>query len=419
MRLPQSSSPLPSFRSFSIPLNTALAIALLFGAQAFSQQLQCVPAHLKFGTVTIGQTESQYVILTNTGTTDAKISAISESQAQFNVSGISLPYTLSAGKSVTVKATFAPNAAGFTSGKTTFTSTASNSSLHLGLVGTGVTSEALTTSPASLPFGAVAVGASSTLPVVLTNNLTRKQTLTAFQMSGSAFTVSGPSLPLVLTPGQSATVQVTFSPQSAGALVGSLFISGPAQNIPLNGTGTTIGQLSVSPGSLNFGSVMVGNASTQTAVLAASGGAVTISSASSSNAQFAFLGTTFPLTIAAGKSTQVNVIFTPQKAGTTSSTLSFSSNASNSQATEAASGSGTNPQVSLGWTPSTSDVQGYNVYRGTAAGTYTRLNSALDTGTSYTDTTVSSGATYYYAATSVNSAGMESAYSSPLKVVIP
>jgi fibronectin type 3 domain-containing protein len=59
-------------------------------------------------------------------------------------------------------------------------------------------------------------------------------------------------------------------------------------------------------------------------------------------------------------------------------------------------------------------VAGYNVYRSTSAnGTYSRINSSLDPNAAFTDGTVASGQTYYYAATSVTSSGMESARSTP------
>jgi fibronectin type 3 domain-containing protein len=64
-------------------------------------------------------------------------------------------------------------------------------------------------------------------------------------------------------------------------------------------------------------------------------------------------------------------------------------------------------------------VVGYNVYRGTTVGVYSKINSALDPSTAYTDNTVVAGTTYYYAATAVNSSGEESSYSSPIQVVIP
>jgi len=113
------------------------------------------------------------------------------------------------------------------------------------------------------------------------------------------------------------------------------------------------------------------------------------------------------------------VTFTPQQAGTTSGKIAFTSNASDSQASESLAGTGTAPQVSLGWTPSTSQVEGYNVYRGTAPGAYSKINGALDSNTSYTDTTVASGVTYYYAATAVSTTGEESTYSAPVKVRVP
>ena len=58
--------------------------------------------------------------------------------------------------------------------------------------------------------------------------------------------------------------------------------------------------------------------------------------------------------------------------------------------------------VSISWTASTSTVAGYNVYRATASGgPYTKVNSSLVGTTSYTDSTVSAGKTYYYVATAV------------------
>jgi fibronectin type 3 domain-containing protein len=133
-------------------------------------------------------------------------------------------------------------------------------------------------------------------------------------------------------------------------------------------------------------------------------------------------GTSFPLTITSGQSVAFNVAFTPKSTGTVSGSLSFSSNASNSQASESMTGAGTTTpySVSIWWNPS-SDVAGYNVYRSTSSsGSYSKINSALDANTAYTDSTVTSGNTYYYAATSVNSSGQESSLSTPpVQAVVP
>jgi fibronectin type 3 domain-containing protein len=77
--------------------------------------------------------------------------------------------------------------------------------------------------------------------------------------------------------------------------------------------------------------------------------------------------------------------------------------------------------VTLSWTASTStDVSGYNVYRGTVSGgPYTILNVSLVPGTTYTDSDVQSGQTYYYVVTAVNSSGVESTDSNQASAVIP
>jgi hypothetical protein len=178
----------------------------------------------------------------------------------------------------------------------------------------------------------------------------------------------------------------------------------------------------VAPSPLNFGSVTVGTTATELISLSASGSSVTVYSGTSGNSQFALDGATFPMTIAAGQSISFDVAFEPQNAGADSSTLSFTSNASNPLVIETLSGTGLALQysVNLSWN-STQNVTGYNVYRSqTANGTYAKINSALDPNTAYTDNTVTAGQTYYYAATSVNSSGVESSKSTPpVQAVIP
>jgi len=77
--------------------------------------------------------------------------------------------------------------------------------------------------------------------------------------------------------------------------------------------------------------------------------------------------------------------------------------------------------VTLNWTASSSTgVAGYDVFRSTTSGgPYTQMNSTLITGTTYKDTAVSPGVTYYYVATSVTSSGVQSAYSSQISATVP
>ncbi len=424
MRLPRSSSSPFFIRIFSSVVLLAFVAFLPLNAPAATQQLVCAPTKLRFGAVTMGQSETQLIVVTNTGTTSTTVSAISIGAPAFKVSGLTLPATLAAGQSATLLVTFTPSTtgwSGWTGGKVTFTGKSSNPAVQLWFAGSGVSNALITASPANLTFAQTAVGSSSTLPIVLSNPHSHPQTVKAIQTLGRDFSVNGPTLPATLAAGQSVTIQVTYTPHVAGVSSGSVFVSGPSLNLPLTGAAatSTVGTLGITPATLNFGKVLIGDNATQAAVFTATGGSVTISSAASNNAQFAMPGATFPITIAAGDSVQYNVVFTPKKAGTSSGKLAFSSNASNGPESESVAGTGTTPMVSLGWSASASPVQGYNIYRGTTPGTYSKLNSALDLNTSFTDTTVATGTTYYYAATAVNSSGQESTYSSPVEVSIP
>jgi fibronectin type 3 domain-containing protein len=78
--------------------------------------------------------------------------------------------------------------------------------------------------------------------------------------------------------------------------------------------------------------------------------------------------------------------------------------------------------VTLTWTASTtSGVTGYNVYRSaTTGGPYTKLTSTAlgATTTTYTDSSVIAGATYYYVATALVGS-TESGYSTQASAAVP
>jgi hypothetical protein len=68
--------------------------------------------------------------------------------------------------------------------------------------------------------------------------------------------------------------------------------------------------------------------------------------------------------------------------------------------------------VQLTWQASTSNVVGYNIYRSTIdGGQYVRINATLVISLNYTDSSVASSTIYYYVATAVDTAGVESEYS--------
>jgi fibronectin type 3 domain-containing protein len=65
-------------------------------------------------------------------------------------------------------------------------------------------------------------------------------------------------------------------------------------------------------------------------------------------------------------------------------------------------------EIDLSWTAITAaDVSSYNVYRGTGGGGSETLLAGIPTGTTFADTTVTQGTTYYYEVTAVNGHGTE------------
>jgi hypothetical protein len=140
--------------------------------------------------------------------------------------------------------------------------------------------------------------------------------------------------------------------------------SNPKLAIALSATGVPAGQLTSSAGAMNFGSVAVGTSKTLVATLTATGSDVTISSATSTSAEFQLSGLSLPRTIAAGQSASVFLIFTPATSGAASGSISLTSNAANTTVVETLVGSGTPAPphiVTLRWSPSTSSVMGYNL----------------------------------------------------------
>ena len=93
--------------------------------------------------------------------------------------------------------------------------------------------------------------------------------------------------------------------------------------------------------------MVTGTKSSQTVKLTNSGTAsLTISQATVSGASFSFTGLTTPATLAGGSSTTFSVVFTPSSTGSVTGSVSLVSNASNSPAAIALSGTGVSPSPS-------------------------------------------------------------------------
>jgi hypothetical protein len=406
--------------------NPSLTVSIS-GTAIATGALTATTSPLSFGSVTVGQSKTLAETVTNSGGSTVTVSQVAATGAGYSVSGVTTAFTLAAGASKSFNVVFAPATAGTPTGTLTVTSDASNPSLTVSLSGTATSQGTITPSPTSLGFGSVQVGNSSTKSEVLSNTGGSTITVSQVAVSGTGYGISGVTVPFTIDAGQSFTFSVSFTPQTAGSPSGSVSVVSNASNtlpaISLSGTGTAVGLFGVAPTSFGFGSVTVGQSNSMTATLSATESSVIVSAASVSSSEFTITGPSLPMNIAAGQTATFTLTFRPQASGSATATVSFTTNAPGSPLTENLTGTGVAaPQhhVDLSWSPSTSSVSGYNIYRTATSGSgYVKLNSSLSVSTAFTDNSVTAGSTYFYVTTAVDSSGTESSFSNQVRAAIP
>jgi len=412
--------------SLSIVSDASPSLTVGLSGTGVTYLLTTSPASLSFGDVAVGSNHSQTITLSNTGTESVTISQASVSGPGFGLNGLTLPLTLAAGQSTSANVTLSPATTGSASGTLSITSNASGSPLAVSLSGTGATYQ-LAVSPSSLNFGDVAVASSSTQTITLTNTGTASLSVSQINFSGAGFSFKGVTVPMTLTAGQSATVSVTFAPQTTGSASGNMSIVSNASNstvtVSLSGTGVTY-QLTLSPSTLVFGNVNISQNAVLPVALTNNGTTnVTVSQVTAGGTGFSVSSPKLPLSLTPEQTTSLTVTFAPVSAGSFTGSLTITSNAPNSPLTGSLSGAGVH-WVQLTWTGS-AGASGYNVYRSlygsNACGTsYSRINLSGPIGeTSYQDSEVTSGVKYCYVTTAVNDQGQESGYSNEAAVTIP
>jgi hypothetical protein len=234
------------------------------------------------------------------------------------------------------------------------------------------------------------------------------------------------------SPISGATSSSYTTPATTTANSGSQFtvtVSNSAGKATSNAAALTVNAatftLTASQSTLNFSSVNIGSNSALPVSFTNGGNSnVTISTVTVSGAGYTASGIQSGQIVAPGKSATLNVTFAPASTGSLPGSVTVKSNATNSPASVTFTGTGAQApvahSVTLTWTASTSSVAGYNVYRSqVSGGPYTKLDSTAVTATSYVDSTVSAGQTYFYVVTSINSSGVESADSAEVSATVP
>ncbi len=229
-------------------LTTALlagcALAPAPKAALGSTALTVSSSSIDFGNVAVGGKKTVSLVVSNpaSGTSTLTVSQIGISGGGFSLGTMpSLPATVAAGQSVTLKVIFSPSASGSATGTLTVTSDSGDSSISVPLSGDGSSNAQLSVSPATLAFGSVAVGGSESKTASLTAT-NAAVTVSTVDESGEGYALAGITFPFTLAAGKSISFTVTFSPQAAGSSPGSLAFVNDASSsttATLSGSGTS------------------------------------------------------------------------------------------------------------------------------------------------------------------------------------
>jgi hypothetical protein len=214
--------------------------------------IQVSSTSINFGNGVVGNTLSQALIITNTGTATLSITQVTETgSAFFTVSGFSLPLNVNAGQQTTITVTFLPTLVGSASGSISIVSNAPTSPTSVGLSGTGIAAtRTLNISPTSLSFGSITTNTSSApQTVTITNTGNSNVTISQISVNGAGYSITGGGTPVTLSPSQTLTLTALFSPTATGSVNGSISIvsnaNGSPASVSLSGTGVAAVQHSV------------------------------------------------------------------------------------------------------------------------------------------------------------------------------
>ena len=303
------------------------------------------PSSLAFGNVSVGSTSPpRPITLSNAGSALLNINSITLTGSnptdfgQTNNCGTSvLP-----GGSCTITVTCTPLSAASFSASVSVSDNASGSPQTATLSCTGVTATAgISFSPTSVTFAGQNVGTSSS-PTAVTVNSTGSGNLviTGVAVTGANFTsFSQTNTCATVAPAGTCTINVTFSPKSAGPLASTVCVTDNAPASPqcfnVSGNGNGVAGIAFNPTSLAFGNQPVGVLSAALSTTVSNPGTATVTLSSitltgTNAADYSISANTCGGTLAVGATCTVSAEVTAGATGSRVANLTFTDSAAGS-----------------------------------------------------------------------------------------
>jgi hypothetical protein len=234
-----------------------------------------------------------------------------------------------------------------------------------------VSSPQASNSPLSIPVTLVVSGSQTSTLIAAPNALAFSAVVGGVAPAGQSLTIGenpAGALPFTVAADQawmtlSASSGTTASAIQVGANTSGLAAGNYTGHVIVTAAGVTNSPMSVtvtlavnaaqtnllnvSPTGLAFGNINVGNNNTKTVTVTNSGtGSVTISSVGVAGSGLSANGIATPMTLTAGQTTVLSVVFAPTAVGAVNGTVSVVSNATNSGGVIAVTGTGAQPSLS-------------------------------------------------------------------------
>ncbi len=259
--------------------------AVEYGASTGTSGAFVAPTNLGFGNVTLGTTSAAQTLTLTAGSANLTGTSITITAPYARAAGTAsgtcstaATFTLTANTSCTINVVLTPTAAGVANGTVTIGAGAAVSGSPVALSGTGSKVDLTVTGGPLLAFGDVFVGQSSAAQTVTVSNTSSPSAavtgVSIAGLTGGPFARSGGSCPttatFTLAAGGNCTINVTFTPTAGNPVTGTLTVGADSGFLilgsPLQMTGNGL-LPTVTPASLNFGTVPVGTPVQQTLTL--------------------------------------------------------------------------------------------------------------------------------------------------------
>jgi hypothetical protein len=289
-----------------------------------------------------GNSSPQFSLTINNGTASAV--TYSNPTGPFSIAtDAACPDSVPANTSCAIELIFTPTQAGAATGTLSFNDLAGTQTVNLS--GTGLAPPTDTLSASMLSFPDTIDGQTSTMFFTLTNSGGVPLTSIVIPQPVNGEFTESDKCTATLGPGASCTITVVFAPIATGAQTGTLTVSditrAQPQTVALSGTGLQPPVLSVSPSSLSFGNVVLGQSSAaQTVTVTNGSGAAAGSLGLSAAPPFSLTLNTCPGSLATGASCTVGVIFQPTVYGKFTGALTVNFAGAAEPVTAALSGTG-------------------------------------------------------------------------------